>query len=93
VLSPTAAVAAQRAGSKLLEYPVWMWHWARPDDAAVPWHRMARIALDRAAVERKRLAVKEFRSQLAGYDPGTDPVLPPFALRRLLAVGEVVFTD
>jgi LmbE family N-acetylglucosaminyl deacetylase len=88
-----AAVAAQRAGSKLLEYPVWMWHWARPDDSAVPWHRMARIALDRAAVERKRLAVTEFRSQLAGYDAGTHPVLPPFALRRLLAVGEVVFTD
>jgi len=70
-----------------------MWHWARPDDAAVPWQRMARIAPDRAAVARKRLAVKEFRSQLTRYDPDTDPVLPPFALRRLLAMGEVAFTD
>jgi hypothetical protein len=83
----------QRAGAKLLEYPVWMWHWARPDDAAVPWHRMARVAPDRAAVARKRVAANEFRSFLTGYDPDTDPVLPPFALRRLLAVGEVAFTD
>jgi LmbE family N-acetylglucosaminyl deacetylase len=88
-----AAVAAQRAGAKLLEYPVWMWHWARPDDAAVPWQRMTRIAPDRAGVARKRAAAKEFRSQLTRYDPDTDPVLPPFAVQRLLAVGEVVFTD
>jgi LmbE family N-acetylglucosaminyl deacetylase len=88
-----AAVAAQRAGAKLLEYPVWMWHWARPDDTAVPWHRMARLAPDRAAVARKQVAAQEFQSQLTGYDPDTDPVLPPFALRRLLAVGEVAFTD
>jgi LmbE family N-acetylglucosaminyl deacetylase len=92
-LGRAAAVAAQRAGAKLLEYPVWMWHWARPDDASVPWHRMARVTPDSAAVARKRVAAKEFRSQLTGYDPGTDPVLPPFALRRLLAVGEVAFTD
>jgi LmbE family N-acetylglucosaminyl deacetylase len=88
-----AAVAAARAGAKLLEYPVWMWHWARPDDTAVPWHRMARLAPDRAAVARKRAAAKEFRSQLTAYYPDTDAVLPPFALQRLLAVGEVAFID
>ena len=88
-----AAVAAARAGAKLLEYPVWMWHWACPDDTAVPWHRMARLAPDSAAVARKRVAAHEFQSQLTEYGPDIDPVLPPFALRRLLAVGEVVFTD
>ncbi len=25
-----AAVAAQRSGAVLLEYPIWMWHWATP---------------------------------------------------------------
>ena len=88
-----AAVAAQRAGAKLLEYPVWMWHWARPDDPAVPWYRIARVVPDGAAVARKRVAAKEFRSQLTGYAPDIDPVLPPFVLRRLLAAGEVAFTD
>src|SRR5205823_13527536 len=75
-----AAVAAAQAGAKLLEYPVWMWHWARPDDVAVPWHRLTRISPDHAAVARKRLAAKEFRSQLTSYDPDSGPVLPPFAL-------------
>jgi hypothetical protein len=65
------------AGAKLLEYPLWMWHWARPDDAAVPWHRMARAARDRAAVARKQVAAKEFWSQLTCYDTDTGPVLPP----------------
>ena len=88
-----AAVAAARAGAKLLEYPVWMWHWARPGDAAVPWHRMARLAPDPAAVARKQLAAQEFRSQLTRHDPDTGPVLAPFALQRLLAVGEVAFID
>ena len=88
-----AAVAAQRAGTKLLEYPVWMWHWARPDDAAVPWQRMARVTPNPAALARKQAAANEFRSQLTGHDPDTDPVLPLFVLQRLLAVGEVVFTD
>lgn len=88
-----AAVAAARAGAKLLEYPVWMWHWARPDDAAVPWHRMVRIAPERAADACKRRAATEFRSQLTGYCPNSEPVLPPFALARLLAVGEVAFAD
>jgi LmbE family N-acetylglucosaminyl deacetylase len=88
-----AAVASAHVGAKLLEYPMWMWHWARPGDAAVPWDRMARVMPDRAADARKRAAAKEFRSQLSGYDPETNPVLPPFALARLLAVGEVAFTD
>ena len=88
-----AAVAAQCSGAKLLEYPVWMWHWACPDDDAVPWHRMARVLPDADAGMRKRIAAREFRSQLSGYDADTDPVLPPFVLQRLLAVGEVAFTD
>jgi hypothetical protein len=33
----------------LLEYPIWMWHWADPDDDAVPWQRMVEGAADRAA--------------------------------------------
>jgi LmbE family N-acetylglucosaminyl deacetylase len=34
-----AASAASATGATLVEYPVWMWHWARPDDPAVPWER------------------------------------------------------
>jgi LmbE family N-acetylglucosaminyl deacetylase len=86
-----ASVAAHQAGATPLEYPVWMWHWALPDDADVPWHRMFRIPPDRAAAARKRAAVKAFQSQLTAYGTDFDPVLPPFVIQRLLRLGEVVF--
>ena len=86
-----AATAAARTGAVLVEYPVWMWHWAVPDDAAVPWHRARSVPLSRAAVGRKQLAAQCFRSQFDTPTPHVGPVLPPFVLRRLLAVGEVVF--
>lgn len=84
-----AAEAARRTGAVLLEYPVWMWHWASPGDPAVPWHRAHATALDARAVARKQTAARSFRSQFEAVDRA--PVLPPFVLRRLLAAGEVVF--
>jgi LmbE family N-acetylglucosaminyl deacetylase len=86
-----AAAAVKRTRAVLLEYPVWMWHWARPGDSAVPWHRGLSVPLSRAAVDRKIRAAQSFRSQLHPANPDTGPVLPAFVLRRLLAVGEVVF--
>jgi hypothetical protein len=74
----------------LLEYPVWMWHWARPGDATVPWQRATRVTLDPVAVERKQRAIAVFRSQL-DPDGGHDPIVPPHVLSRLQSVGEVVF--
>jgi LmbE family N-acetylglucosaminyl deacetylase len=86
-----AAVAAQRTGAALLEYPVWMWHWAYPDDPAVPWDRAYRSRLHRWAVSRKRRAAQCFSSQFEPVTVGSAPVLPPAVVQRLLAVGEVVF--
>lgn len=86
-----ALAAAEPAGAVLVEYPVWMWHWALPDDDAVPWHRMSKVRLDRAAVARKQRAAKVFRTQVTPYEPGVEAVVPPFVVQRLLAVGEGVF--
>ena len=86
-----AAAAVQRTGSTLLEYPVWMWHWASPEDPAVPWDRAYRSRLHPWAVSRKRRAAQCFSSQLEPVTVGAAPVLPPAVLQRLLAVGEVVF--
>jgi LmbE family N-acetylglucosaminyl deacetylase len=85
-----AAAAVARSGTTLLEYPVWMWHWASPGDPAVPWDRAFTVQLDRSALSRKQHAAQCFRSQFEGnaIEPA---VLPPFVLRRLMAVGEVVF--
>lgn len=40
-----AAAACKATGAPLVEYPIWMWHWATPDDPAVPWHRARRVPL------------------------------------------------
>jgi LmbE family N-acetylglucosaminyl deacetylase len=87
----SAATVADRTGATLLEYPVWMWHWARPDDEAVPWSRLVKAPYDRAAMARKRRAAAVFGTQLRPYEPDLDAVLPPFVVQRLFAVGEAVF--
>jgi LmbE family N-acetylglucosaminyl deacetylase len=86
-----AATAVGRTAAVLLEYPVWMWHWARPGDSAVPWERARTVPLTASAVRRKQLAAQCFRSQFHPPTPDARPVLPPFVLLRLFAVGEVVF--
>ncbi|BBZ45347.1 acetylglucosaminylphosphatidylinositol deacetylase [Mycobacterium parmense] len=86
-----AATACARTGDTLLEYPVWMWHWATPADAAVPWERACAVRLSGWAVERKRRAARCYRSQFEPAPGESSPVLPAFVLQRLLAVGEVVF--
>ncbi len=86
-----AAEAARRTGAVFVEYPVWMWHWASPGDAAVPWHRARSVSLSRSALGRKNHAAQCFRSQFESATPDSPPLLPSFVLRRLLAVGEVVF--
>ena len=96
-----AAAACGRTGVTLVEYPVWMWHWAGPADPAVPWHRAYSVPAPDWAVSRKYAAAQCFQSQFkpsqfepSQFEPsagGSAPVLPAFVLRRLLAVGEVVF--
>jgi LmbE family N-acetylglucosaminyl deacetylase len=85
-----AAAAAAQTGAVLVEYPVWMWHWARPDDPAVPWSRARRVPLTDEALKLKKLAVQCFSSQTQPT-PDSEPVLPPAVVRRVLAVGEVMF--
>jgi LmbE family N-acetylglucosaminyl deacetylase len=83
------AVACARTAVRSLEYPIWMWHWATPTDSAIPWSALSVVDVDAAAAARKRLAVREFRTQLATGQP--DAVLPDFVIQRVLTVGEVVF--
>ena len=86
-----AATAASRTGAVLLEYPVWMWHWARAGDADVPWERAARVVSEPVAALRKQRAVEVFRSQLEAQGVGRHAILPPHVVSRLHQVGEVVF--
>ncbi|MEU1535366.1 PIG-L deacetylase family protein [Streptomyces fagopyri] len=76
-----AGRAAQRAARdssvSAWSYPVWMWHWARPNDLRVPWHRTAVVELPEAAAVRKKAAVARFTSQLEPRAGHIGPVLPP----------------
>jgi LmbE family N-acetylglucosaminyl deacetylase len=86
-----SAAVAKRAGTTLLEFPIWMWHWAYPGDPAVPWDRAYSVPLSRSALGRKQHAAQCFRSQFEPRELHVPPLIPAFVLRRLLAVGEVVF--
>ncbi|MBV4467589.1 PIG-L deacetylase family protein [Pseudomonas siliginis] len=84
--------AARRVGATCHELPVWTWHWATPEDAAVPWERARKILLSPTHIARKRHAAHAFASQLEGdRDVGLGPVLAPYVLDRLLQPFEVVF--
>jgi len=87
------AFAAARTGAALYEVPVWGWHWAAPGDPRVPWHRVRVLALDPAALRRKRAAVQAFTSQLLP-DPSTGhgPVLRDSTLARAARPFELLLT-
>ena len=84
--------AARRAAAAVLEYPVWTWHWAEPDDARVPWSRARRVDLDADAAARKAAAVGCFRTQVAaiGPAPADAAVLPDRVLAHFRRDHEVV---
>ncbi|MFJ1803591.1 PIG-L deacetylase family protein [Streptomyces sp. NPDC088180] len=88
-----AVRAAASAGVACWLYPVWMWHWAAPDDPRVPWRRAALVRLSPEVLDRKRAAVRQFVSQIAPLGPGKDDaaVLPPEELAHHLRDREVVF--
>ena len=86
-----AVLAAELTGAQVHEYPVWLWHWSRPDDHVVPWNRARRLPIDAQILARKRTAMNEFTSQIERDGP-RDAQLPPYVLSRFLRPYEVVFT-
>jgi LmbE family N-acetylglucosaminyl deacetylase len=86
------ARACAARGATWVETPVWMWHWAQPGDARVPWHRARRLALDAGALASKRHATQAFSSQIEDdSSTGSEAILAPYVLDRLLRDFELVF--
>jgi LmbE family N-acetylglucosaminyl deacetylase len=88
------ALACERRGARLIEYPIWMWHWSAPGDPRIPWERARRARLTRAARSRKSRAIAAFASQIAPISSGAagEAILPPAVLERFLRPTEVLFT-
>lgn len=84
-----AAAAAKDIGATFIEYPIWMWHWATPDDDAVPWARARRVNVTAAGLAAKTAAMACFTSQL--QRAGGPPLLPAAVVERQMTVGEIVF--
>ncbi len=76
------AVAARTVATAmsipLLQFPIWAWHWSEPGGDAAPIDRMQRLALDSAALEVKRAALREYPSQFEPLSdhPGDESLLP-----------------
>lgn len=69
VLGEIAADLAQAAGATLWQYPVWLWHWGRPDHPDVPWSSLVALEMDQDQRELVRLALEAFESQRSGAQP------------------------
>lgn len=72
-------LVAETAGEHdVVAYPIWMWHWASPDDPRVPWPLLVAVPVDARA---KRDALACYPSQTGGDDPLLRPELLEHFLR------------
>lgn len=85
------ARACSPAKCRLLEAPVWMWHWGQPGNELVPWARLVRVRLSAAVVARKQHALAAHASQLIPAQPGEAPILGDTMTSRLARGAEYFF--
>lgn len=69
IAGEVAAAVAERENIALLEYPIWLWHWASPGSPEVPWHAFERFGLDSTALRHKASALAAYESQRSGAEP------------------------
>lgn len=88
-----AAAACQATGARLLSYPVWSWHWGRPADPRLPWHRATWLPLSTEIQARKAAAIAAFASQIHPLSdaPADSAILSPAILERFRRPYEVFF--
>lgn len=85
-VSRAAQDVALGCSAALLLYPVWLWHWASPDD--VDWSRLRTLAPPLSALTAKRAAIEWHRSQLVSGDGY--PIVGASVLARAQRVIETV---
>ncbi|OUE25214.1 Magnesium-protoporphyrin O-methyltransferase [Clavibacter michiganensis] len=95
VVAELVAAQADERGIRLVEYPVWMWHWATPDDPRVPWAGLRALPLDPAARRAKRRAIAAHASQVRPLSdaPEDRAVLLPAFLRHAERDREVLIVQ
>lgn len=86
-----AMLACAAARCRLVEAPVWMWHWARPRDIRIPWRRLRALPLPAPAWRRKQAALAAHTSQLTPRLGGLASVLDDDMLARAERAHEYFF--
>lgn len=84
--------AARAIGCRLIEIPIWAWHWRQPDHGDIPWPRARKLMLDDDMQKRKAAAMQCYRSQLEpDLSTGNAAILPREVLAHFLRPYEIYF--
>ena len=77
IVGEIAAELAAGGSLSLLEYPIWLWHWASPDDAEVPWGDFVSLSPRGEALAHKQNAIAAYASQAEPLSdqPGDEAML------------------
>lgn len=73
-----ARQVADSTGCRLLEYPLWAWHWARPGDGTLRPEMLTALDLSALARSAKESALAAHRSQVEPLSgaPGDEAIVP-----------------
>ncbi|MHA7154433.1 PIG-L family deacetylase [Arthrobacter sp. TMN-50] len=79
-----AALIAAELNMPLLEYPVWLWHWATPDSPEVPWEHLEVLDLagDEQALKQSALLLHASQTAALSEAPGDEALLAPTFLEH-----------
>lgn len=84
-----AMQACAARGVRLVQYPVWAWHWDGPNPSGFL-RDAVRMALPPGVLQAKREAIAAFKSQTGAISPPISaPILPHWALARFQRPFEV----
>lgn len=84
--------AARAIPCRLIEIPIWMWHWRAPDHQSIPWQRARKLTLNADMLARKKAALACYRTQLEpDLSTGTAAILPPEVLAHFDRPFEIYF--
>lgn len=92
-LGAAAVAACPAVGARLWRYPIWAWHWARPDE--FPWESAVVVPLDAPAAHARDAAVDAHATQVEPLVAGLDasPLLGPHVLDRHRRLVETFLTE
>lgn len=85
-VAAASEVAVRERSALLINYPIWLWHWATPED--MDWSRVRTLAPSLSGLGAKKSALGCYTSQLIAED-GL-PILGSSVLRRAHRVFETV---